>query len=163
MAPTLLNSCAKAATAQEALFRIDAPIPSRDGTRVIALDDTAATVVKRLSHRVSATHLLTVPEGGITVGGDLVVHSLDGGNLNLAAELAGADLVVMVATADADPIAADLIASGCSSRGIMTAGVILQGGRPDGAAVNALRPHAGVLMISSDGSDVAEVLSALRA
>lgn len=50
MRPTLLNSCARAATAAEARFRIESPIPSR-AARVVALDDGAAEVVRRVSKR----------------------------------------------------------------------------------------------------------------
>ena len=164
MQPILLNSCTRAATAEEARFRIDAPIPGRDGTRVIALDAAAATVVRRLAkRRHTATRLLAVAEDGVSADGSLSLREMDGRVSNLGSELVDADLIVMVASADADPVAAHLIADGCSSRGIMTTGVILEHGPPDGPALEALRPHARVLMVTHDDSDVAEVLSALRA
>ena len=163
MRPILLNSCTRAVTAEEARFRIDAPIPGRDGTRVIALDASAAGAVYRLAvQRHTGTRWLAVAEGGAGANGNLSLRAPEGTHSALAQELAGADLVVMVATADADPAAADIIADGCKSRGIMTAGVILDG-RPDGLVLKALRPHARVLLVTHDDNDVAEVLSALRA
>lgn len=50
MQPTLPSSCARAATAEEARYRIDAPIGDRSA-RVVALDDGAATLIRRLAHR----------------------------------------------------------------------------------------------------------------
>jgi hypothetical protein len=44
--PILLNSCARAATAAEARFRINRPIKPTRATRVIALDDSAAVSVR---------------------------------------------------------------------------------------------------------------------
>jgi hypothetical protein len=131
---------------------------------VIALDEAAAVVVRRLASRHhTLTHLLTVALGEAGTDGNLTLRGPDGMQSQLNSELCGADLVVMVATADANPVAAAAIADSCSSRGIMTAGVILDGRQPGGPALNALRPHARVLMSSHDGSDVAEVLTALRA
>lgn len=47
--PTLLNSCASAATAAEARFRIDYPDTQHRAARVIALDEGAADLVRRLA------------------------------------------------------------------------------------------------------------------
>jgi hypothetical protein len=47
--PTLLNSCASAATAAEARFRIDYPDTQHREARVIALDDHAADLVRRMA------------------------------------------------------------------------------------------------------------------
>ena len=81
----------------------------------------------------------------------------------LREQLAEADVVVMIATADDGAKAAAAIGDACTLRGIMTAGLILGERREVGAAVSALRPHARVLMVSKDEHDVSEVLTALRA
>lgn len=142
MRPILLNSCAKAATAEEARFRIDRPIGSRAAV-IVALDDEAAEVVDRVAEK---------PWGAARF-----FHAGD------RADLTEADVVIMVATADADAEAAAAIARTCAQRGIMTAGLIL-GDRLDvAAAVSALRPYARNLMVTDDEDDVAEVLTALRA
>jgi hypothetical protein len=144
MRPILLNSCAVAATAAEARFRIDRPIGGRSAL-VVALDDDAAEVVDRVAER--------------SWRGARFVHSDDWN----ADQLAGTDVVVMIATADADGEVASAIARGCGERGIMTAGLIL-GDRLDvAAAVSTLRPYARNLMVTDDEDDVAEVLTALRA
>ena len=141
--PILANSCARAATAEEARFRIDRPIGGRSAL-VVALDGAAADVVDLVAQR---------PWKGATF-------------LRLGEaqpELDEVDVVVMIATADADAEVAAELARACFERGIMTAGLIL-GDRLDVAgAVSSLRPYARNLMVTSDEDDVAEVLTALRA
>jgi hypothetical protein len=144
MRPILANSCARAATAAEARFRIDRPIRGRSAL-VIALDNEAAEVVDRVAEQ---------PWQGARF-----VHASDG----FSEDLADTDLAIMIATADADGEAAAVIGRACAERGIMTAGLIL-GERLDVAtAVSALRPYARNLMVTGDEQDVAEVLTALRA
>lgn len=144
MRPILLNSCALAATAAEARFRIDRPIGGR-AALIVALDDAAAEVVDRVAER---------PWNGarfVRAGAEV------------PAELADSDVAIMIATADADADAAAAIARACTASGIMTAGLIL-GKRLDvAAAVSALRPFARNLMVTDDEDDIAEVLTALRA
>ena len=141
--PILASSCAKAATAEEARFRIDRPIGARSAI-VVALDDEAAEVVDRVAER---------PWRGARF-----LHAGDG-----PVDLADVDLVLMIATADADADVAENLARACSESGIMTAGLII-GERDDvNAALSALRPYARNLMVTTDEDDVAEVLTALRA
>jgi hypothetical protein len=141
--PILASSCAQAATAEEARFRIDRPIGARSAI-VVALDDEAADVVDRVAERPwRGARFLHAGEGPV--------------------DLTDVDLVLMIATADADSnVAADL-ARACFDCGIMTAGLIL-GERDDvAAALSALRPYARNLMVTADEDDVGEVLTALRA
>lgn len=168
MRPTLLSACARAATAAEARFRIDRPIGGR-AARVVALDDGAAAVVRRVAAQEwSGARFFTCEEpraarGGNGAAADLVLRAVDGSESRLSEELDDADVAIMVATADAGPEAASTIARACVRRGIMTAGLIL-GERPEvGEAVAALRPYARVLMVTDDDDDVTEVLTALRA
>jgi hypothetical protein len=167
--PTLLNSCAKAATAVEARFRIDAPDPTPQATRIVALDEGAAALIRGVAKRHwRSAHFLTyepgtpVPDGD---GGspDLILRAADGSQVRLSAELAGADMSVMVATADVGAHAASVIGEACARRGIMTTGLAFGDDRDVAAAVSALRPHARVLLVSKDTDDVPEVLAALRA
>jgi hypothetical protein len=141
--PILANSCALAATAEEARFRIDRPIGARSAV-VVALDGAAAEVVDRVAEK---------PWRGARF-----VHAGDG-----SVDLEDVDVVVMIATADADADNTRGLAEACFERGIMTAGLILGEGRDVAAAVSALRPYARNLMVTEDEEDVAEVLTALRA
>jgi hypothetical protein len=144
--PILASSCARAATAEEARFRIDRPIGGRRAL-VVALDEGAADVVDRVAERPwGAARFYRTPDIP-----------------RVTEELADADVAIMIATPDADADAASAIAQACAQRGIMTAGLIL-GERADvAAAVSALRPYARNLMVTNDEDDVAAVLTALRA
>jgi hypothetical protein len=167
--PILLNSCARAATAAEARFRINAPIVPARATRVVALDAGAEIVVRRVAQRewVAARFftcetrpLLAQSDGNVA---DVVLRSIDGSESWLSEELIGADVAVMIATANDGAAMASAIGDACTLRGIMTAGLVLAEGHDANAAVSALRPYAPVIMVTYDDNDVSEVLTALRA
>lgn len=147
-APILASSCARAATAEEARYRITAEIGSR-AALVLALDAEAADVVDRVAERPwGAARFLNAEE----VPPERLVE-----------EIERSDVAIMIATADADRDAAERIARACAERGIMTAGLILGDHRSVGGSLAALRPYARNLMVTSDEDDVTEVLRALRA
>lgn len=143
--PTLLNSCASAATAAEARFRIDAKPGLRveRATRVVALDAGAAEIVRPLAE---------APWLGCRFRYDADTD-----------ELADADFVLMIATNGDGAAAAAAIGDVCVLRGIMTAGLVLASAEDEGAAVTALRPHSRVLLVSRDRRDAAGLLTALGA
>ena len=141
-----ISSCARAATAEEARYRIDRPISGRSA-RIIALDPGAAEVVQRVAE---------LPWGASRFFPDASAFSV-------AAELDEADVAIMIGTAEADGDTAAAIARACAERGIMTAGLILGDRLEVGDAVSVLRPYARNLMVTEDEDDVAAVLSALRA
>jgi hypothetical protein len=161
-----LSSCARAATAQEARFRIDRPIaPSRAG-RVVALDDRAAEVVARAAQLEWANARFYVCESVGADAANMILRTIDGGPATLADELASASVVVMVATSDTGADCAYALGKACWERGVQTAGLVLGAGTDEGtaasAAVAALRPHARVLLPTADELDVVELLTALR-
>jgi hypothetical protein len=141
-----ISSCARAATAEEARYRIDRPIGGRSA-RIIALDSSAAEVVQRVA--------------GLSWGASRFFP--DASAFSVATELDDADVAIMIGTADADGATAASIARACAERGIMTAGLILGDQLDVGDAVSALRPYARNLMVTDDEDDVAAVLTALRA
>jgi hypothetical protein len=169
MPPTLLNSCARAATAAEARFRIDRPIAGR-AVRVVALDDGAAAVLRRASEQPSGEARFLTCDASAPVSGslngttaDLFLRTLDGDESRLSQELEDADVAIVIATSDDGAGVAGTIAQACAQRGVMTAGLILGEVLEVGAAVSALRPYAPVLLVSEDEGDLPEVLTALRA
>lgn len=168
-APTLLSSCASAATAAEARFRIDRPITVTQASRIIGLDDGAAGIVGRVAELPwRGAHFLTYevprPDAGDGQTSDAGLRTVEGTDALLSDELDDADVAVMVATGDRGAQAASVIGLACALRGIMTAGLVVAG-REDvaNAAVSALRPHATVLVVTTDENDVPEMLTALRA
>jgi hypothetical protein len=164
--PTLLSSCARAATAAEARYRISVPEFTRRSSRVIALDEQAAAVVRQLAaQRWSGGHFVVYDSA---VPDDALLRPAAGGTALLSEELDGADAVVMVATASASAEAASIIGNACAARGIMSAGLVVPAagapGAPDpaGEVMTVLRPNAMVLVVLRDAADIPEVLSALR-
>lgn len=162
--PTLASSCARAATAAEARFRIDYPDLSRRDSRVIALDQRTAGLARQLAvdqPRWRGGHFLeflsTVPAGD-----DARLRTTGGAEVLLSQELADADVVVMLAAAGASAEGAAVIGDACAARFIMSAGLVVPGGGGTADVVSALRPNAMVLVILQESDDVAEVLSALR-
>lgn len=167
--PTLLHGCAAAATTAEASFRIDVSVDVRREARVIALDSVAADVTAELTQipwNGAQMFVCDKLRHDISSNGhhpDPVLRTLDGAEVRLSEALNGADVAVMVATVDDGADLAEAIGEACSDRHIMTAGIVVDTDHTLGAAVMALRPHAQVLLVSSDADDVLEVLTALRA
>lgn len=166
--PTLLHGCAAAATAAEARFRIDARVDVKRAARVIALDDGAAEVAAEVARLPWQGAVFLTCEGAAGVPGngrgpDPVLRATDGSAQRLSDVLAGADVAVMLATDDGGADLAATIGEVCWERRIMTVGLVIDIDRRLGAAVRALRPHAQVLLVSTDADDVGEVLTALRA
>ena len=158
--PILASSCARAATAAESRYRVDAPIAPSRGARVIALDAGAAAVAARVAGQEWATARFLLCEGDAD---RVQLRGIGGSPADLDEQLARADVVVMIASEDAGAACAYAIGRACWERSIMTAGIVLGDGYEAEHAVAALRPHARVLLPSADETDVVELLTALRA
>jgi hypothetical protein len=167
--PILLNSCAEAATASEARFRINAPRFTTRASRIVAVDEGAAGIVRRAANELwtGDAHFL-VFGAPMSVGGldgphvDATLRTVNGAEAVLSDELTDADVVVMVATTNAGADAVSVIGQACFARAIMTAGLVVAEGGAAGRAVASLRPHAMVLVVTGDEEDVPEMLRALR-
>lgn len=164
--PTLLNGCARAATAEEARFRIDGPLGEPRVARVVALDPGAeAILAATASAPWAGAHFYrrVAPAAGDApaAGSPVDLEELGGPRVGLDEILDGADLAVLVATGDEGAGLAEAIGAAAGARGVMTAGLIF--GDPLSATASVLRPQARVLLVSSDDRDLADLLSALRA
>jgi hypothetical protein len=136
--PTLLSSCALAATAAEARYRIHAPAFTHRNSRVIALEGRAAAIVREMAGGAwGGGHFLVfesaLPDDALLRGAGT------GGTALLSEELEGADTVVMVASAGANAEAASIIGDAAAARGIMSAGLVIPGEAPTDDVVSALR------------------------
>ncbi|MFJ9536002.1 3-methyl-2-oxobutanoate hydroxymethyltransferase [Streptomyces sp. NPDC101225] len=151
-----LSESARAASASESRHRIDVPIRPARAARVVALDERAAAVARRLAGRRWAHARF------YTGDGDARLRELDGAAAPLEEVLTGTDVVVVLATEDGGRAAAAAIGRICGRRGITTAGVVLGDGFEADDAVAALRPYARVLLLSADEGDAFELLTALR-
>jgi hypothetical protein len=167
--PTLLSSCAKAATAEEARYRINAPRFTTRASRIVAVDEGAADIVRRTADEpwTGDAHFL-VFEAPMPVDGlegphvDATLRTVDGAEAVLSDELTSADVTVMIATTNKGADAVSVIGQACFARAIMTAGLVVAEGGAAEQAVASLRPHAMVLVVTGDPEDVPEMLRALR-
>ena len=156
--PSLVSSCARAATAKEAAFRIDYPLAPARATRVIGFDPYAVEVV-----RSAAGHDWSQAQFYSAAGPGLQLVTMAGESRVLADVLDGVDSLVMVAATGEGAAAVATIGAACQVRGIMTAGLVLTPGRLTSDALMALRPSARVLLVPADEDDLLELLRAIRA
>jgi hypothetical protein len=154
------SESAWAASAGESRYRIDGRIAPARNARVIALDERAAAIARRVADGPWAqARFFTCASGG----DEAALRGLaDGAPAVLAELLTDTDVVVVLATDDTGRAQAAAIGRACGTRAIMTAGVVLGDGFEADDAVAALRPHARVLLLSAAESDVFELLTALR-
>jgi hypothetical protein len=153
-----MSSCARAATAKEAAFRIDYPLAPARATRVVGFDTHAVDVVRSV-----AEHDWSQARFYSATGPGLELVTMAGESRPLADVLDGVDSLVMVAATGEGSEAVATIGAACHVRGIMTAGLVLTPGRLTSDALMALRPAARVLMVPADEDDLLELLRAIRA
>jgi hypothetical protein len=158
------SESARAASANEARYRITVPLAPARNARVIALDPRAETVARRIATGpwAAAGFYTCDVAGNVEPADGLALRGLDGVTTTLTDILADTDVVVVLATDDSGRAQAAAIGSACGARAIMTAGLVLGDGFEAEDAVAALRPYARVLLLSADESDVFELLTALR-
>lgn len=168
--PTLLNSCARAATAAEARFRIEYPDVAARTSLVVALDERAGAVVRRLADRHWSGGRFLIFDEVLTTNGmkaeraDAFLRTTDGSKVLLSDELGGADVAVLVATEDVRAEAASVIGDACAARRTMSAALVVSPSQIDAVdeAVSVLRPNAMVMLVLRDERDVSQILAALR-
>lgn len=164
--PTLLSSCARAATAEEARFRVDYPNSKPRATRIFALDAGAAIVIGRVSQqRWNGAHFCTYVRTSTTdlSRPDAILRLADGSETRLSDELEGADVAIMISTTHEEAEGAATIGMACAMRKIMTAGLVVGSSDSLDDAVTALRPHASMLVVAAEEDFVRQMLIALRA
>jgi hypothetical protein len=159
-------------SAEQARFRIDRPNSRPRATCIIALDDrsfgvlaavkdrgwSGARFLRYVGARRASEHLPS-----LTI--DATLRGAAGSEVSLMQEVAGADIVVMVAATEAAAEGAEIIANACAPRGIPVTGLVLKPGGEEtlGRILTALRPHTSMLVASSGEDYVGEMLAALRA
>lgn len=167
----MISESARATSAAEARFRLDAPNSWPRETRIVALDPAAERAMRSIADGpwIGArflTLVATTPAGdgleGVPI--DVTLRDGEGREGRLADTLASADTVVMIATSSAGAKAAAVIGGACSARGIMATGLVVASADGDAErALRSLRPHAAMLVVASGAEYIPEMLSALRA
>ena len=164
--PTLLSSCAMAASAAEVRFRVPYPNSTTRQARVVALDEGARQMMLAIVDEPwRAAHFLTLaPRQPDVSPNDVLLQGTDGAERLYSEELEGADLVVLVATASTGAREAGIIGRVARSRSVMTAGIVVSAEEHlTDEVVAAMRPSAAVLVIASGEDYLPAMLSALRA
>lgn len=170
--PTLLSSCAIAATAAEAKFRVQYPNSKTRVSRIFALDQAAAEAMYEITEAPwNGAHFLTVNANGeidpeTTAAAELALSSPDGSPAELADELDNANVVVLLGSQRSNLGAAEVIAREAYKRSIMTVGLALGEGASEVATrnvINTLRPYTSVLVVADGNDYVPAMLTALRA
>ena len=169
-----LSESARATSAAEQRYRIDAPNSQPRAVKVIALDGASERVVKELAAApwqrasfLTASAFSGAPRAGepFSMGGWL--NDLAGRTKDLVDEVNAADLVVMVATAGQNAAAAAIIGEACAVKHVMTTALILGGANSSDETISKmlaqLRPHVMMLVISSADEYIKDMLTALRA
>src|SRR5215813_4762205 len=111
----MVGGCARATTAAEAKFRIDAPNSQPRNVKVIALDTRSERVAKHLAARqwsraaFFTASAFTTPRDAQRFSMDGWLKDLAGRTKNLVDEIATADLVVMIAIANGDEYIEDML------------------------------------------------------
>lgn len=170
--PTLLASCARAATSAEARYRVQYPNSRTRASRIFALDAGAAEAMYGITEEPwNGAHFMTLantspvdPES--TDAADLPLAHPDGSAASLLAELEGADVVVLLATRGDNEGAAEVIAREAFHRKIMCAGLALASGKSESSVdkvVNSMRRFATVLVVARDNDYIPAMLTAIRA
>jgi hypothetical protein len=170
--PTMLSSCARAATAAELRYRVQYPNSLARNVRIFALDAAAAEAMYAITEDPwNGAHFLTLAATGAidparVHASDLPLSHPDGTSARLEAELEGADIVVLLATSATVEGAAEVIARACFERNITCAGLALSRGRARSSierVVTAMRRFTRVLVVAEDPDFIPAMLTALRA
>lgn len=170
--PTMLGSCARAASREESRFRVNYPNSRPRAARIFALDEGAAEAMYAVTEQPwNDAHFLTVANSapvdpGETDTPDLPLAHPDGSPASLPQEIEGADLIVLLATRGDNEGAAEVIAREAWRRKIMCAVLALGEGASEARldrVVNSMRRFATVLVVAREHDYIPAMLSALRA
>ena len=170
----MLSESARMNSAAEARFRIQAAGSYSRIIKVIALDTSSETVVRRLAggdweHTtfLTAAALSAVPPVNGEFSSMGWLSDLAGQPRNLTDEVDEADLVVMIATPGGRAHAAAIIGEACSQRRVMTTGLVVGVTSAPEAAMSKtllqLRPWSLMIVIADRDDYIDNMLVALRA
>ena len=181
----MLSESARMSSAAEARYRIDAANSAPRAIRVIALDEPSEQVVRQLAatpwhhatfftaapaaHAAEATALQTAQTWirdltGISSAEWL--RDLDGAPADLTEQVAGADLVVMVAAAGHSADVSAVIGAACSDRRVTTTALLVGGATASDKEVAEtlarIRPWSLMVVIANTDEYIEDMLVALR-
>lgn len=170
------SESARMTTAQEARFRIQHPNSRPRSIKIIALDATSASVLQDVARETwngaaFFTSLSFSADGSPGDASGTTMHAwlgdLAGRTMELIAEVATADFIVVIAAAGADARAVAVIADACAAhhKSLLALLVPKQGASEADVTqtLTQLRPYASMLVVANDADYVTAMLTALRA
>ncbi|HTK14068.1 MAG TPA: hypothetical protein VL402_09710 [Xanthobacteraceae bacterium] len=166
-----MSESARMATAEEARFRINAPNSKPRIIRIVALDQPAEETVRRLSmsdwKSASFYSAARYNSEAKDIDKNGWFCAISGEAQDAEAEIASADLVVMIGSVGQQEDAARKLSEICRARNVMTTALVVGDQSKTDAALSKtlaqLRPYALMLVIASAEDYVEDMLSALRA
>ncbi len=168
----MLSESARMTTAHEASFRIQYPNSRERAVKVIALDPVAAKILEPISrgHWHGAaffTSLNFAAPGAPGQSLEAWLQDVAGHTMNLIAEVAASDFVVVITSSGEDARAVSLIADACKLHNkTLVALIVPRDGATDddvSASLKDLRPYARMLVVASGADYIEAMLTALRA
>jgi hypothetical protein len=170
----MATESARASSAAESRFRIDAPNSRPRVVKMVALDRRSEALVERLAQDrwngagfLTASALSAAPQSDPPFSMQAWLSDLSGRTGRLLDEIGGADQVVMIAAAGASVPAAGIIGEACSLKRVATTALIIGGDAASDEALARtlaqLRPWALMVVVAGSDTYVADLLRALRA
>jgi hypothetical protein len=168
------SESARASSAAESRYRIDAPNARPRAVKVVALDRPSQALVERLAQErwnqadfLTASMFSAAPQASGRFSLEAWLSDLSGRTRQLLEEIGSADQVVMIACAGEDVPAAAIIGEACSLKRVTTTGLVIGADSATDQALARtlaqLRPWALMLVVASAEEYVADMLGALRA
>lgn len=181
----MLSESARMSSAAEARYRIEAPNSTPRAIKVIALDQPSEVVVRQLaattwSNATFFTAALAPPSADATAldatrawlhdltGGPsgAWLRDLDGTPSDLMAQVATADLVVMVAAAGHSADLSAVIGAACSDRRVTTTALLVGSATASDKQIaqtlSHLRPWSLMVVMANTDDYIEDMLIALR-
>ena len=165
----MLAESARATTAAELRYRLQAPNSSPRATAVVALDRGGEDVLQRLSQQSwsRATFLTSpVPDAGDGQAEDGWLTDLSGRRVRVRDQVAASDQVIMLAAAGGSAAAAAMIGRACSERRVTTTALIVgaqnASDRELSKTLAQLRPWSLMVVIANTDEYIGDMMTALR-
>jgi hypothetical protein len=168
------SESARASSAAESRYRIDAPNARPRVVKVVALDRTSRALAERLAQDrwngatfLAASALSATPQAGGAFSMQSWLSDLSGRARQLLDEIDGADQIVMIAAAGESVPAAGIIGEACSLRRVAAIALVIGAKSASERALSCtlaqVRPWALMVVVASSDAYVADMLRALRA
>ena len=168
----MLSESARMSSAHEAAYRIQYPNSKPRSVKIIALDKVSAGIVDEVSKQEwhGAAFFTSLSFAASNAPGQSLnawLEDLAGRTMDLVAEVASSDFVVVITAAGEDARAVSIIADACKAHSKTLVGLVVPQDDTDDdhvtASLNHLRPFTKMLVVAHGVDYIQAMLTALRA